>query len=69
MKNPDFMELCKAFQKMNSFAGVCRECDETAMFFTYYAGHGIIDTQTYAVLDTDGPKWNFKLERFIRILG
>ena len=70
MKNPTHRELAKTFRQFNTFAIDCSEKGETVMFFIYYAGHGVLDSTTYAVLDSDEPKkWRFGIERYIRILG
>ena len=43
---------------------------ETTLVFVYYAGHGVMDNTTFAVLnDPNAKKWKFPLEKFLRTLG
>ncbi len=42
---------------------------EKTLVFIYYAGHGVNDEFTFAVVNDEGKKKKFPLEAFIRTLG
>jgi len=43
---------------------------ETTFVFVYYAGHGVMQNTTFAVLNgVDAKKWKFPLEKFLRTLS
>ena len=71
LKNPTHDELKATFRKLSLFASKnWQEGEQTTMFFTYFAGHGVMNNFTQAVVNSDHViKYRFALEKFIRILG
>ena len=70
LENPDFLGISQEFAKIRAFVREKRDKGETVLLYVYFAGHGIIEEQTKAVVNTDNPKrWAFPIEQNIRILG
>ena len=69
-EDTDFDELYELFKDITREVETNWERGrETTFIFVYYAGHGVLDATTWAVMNTDTKKWRFPLENLIRTLG